>query len=121
MILDKLFLLFAGHLLADFPLQDDHMAKTKNRHYKPDYIPEGQKPTPIWFYSLTAHALIHGLVVYVITGRLGASLQMSVNHWILDFLKCENITNPHVDQLLHYIMIFIIWMGLTQSGNSEIY
>ena len=112
-MIEKLFLLIAGHFLADFPLQGEHIARTKSRHYIPDFVPKGQKPTPIWFHSLTAHALIHGLVVYVITSRLDLSLYMSVTHWIIDFMKCENWTNPHVDQLFHMGVIMTIWNQLS--------
>jgi len=111
-MIDKLFLLLAGHALADFPLQGEHISKTKSRHYIPDYIPEGQNPTPIWFYSLTAHALIHGLVVYLITWRLDLALYQSITHWIIDFMKCENWTTPHVDQLFHLSVILTIWKQL---------
>lgn len=106
---DLLFLMFAGHFLADFPLQGDHIAKTKNRHRKPDYIPEGQTPTPIWFYSLTAHAMIQGLVIYIITQRLDFALYQTITHWVIDFMKCENWTNPHLDQILHYIVLLRMW------------
>ena len=108
----KLFLLFAGHFLADFPLQGDHIAKTKNRHYSPDYIPEGQKPTPIWFYSLTAHAMIQGLMVFLITQRLDLTLYQIITHWVIDFMKCENWINPHIDQLFHYSVLLTIWKQL---------
>jgi len=110
--MNNLFLLFAGHFLADFPLQGEHIAKTKNWHYVPDYIPEGQTPTPIWFYSLTAHAMIHGLMVYLITGSMELTLLQVLSHWGIDFLKCENIINPHVDQVLHYLALLLLWLSL---------
>ena len=108
-MIDKLFLLFAGHFLADFPLQGEYLAKMKNRHNAPD-VPPGQKPTTVWFYALTAHAMIHGLVVFLITGRMDMMVVQFVSHWIADFMKCENITNPHSDQIIHYWILICIWL-----------
>jgi len=64
----KLFELLIGHAFADFGLQSDWMAKNKNRHVSPSYVPEGQRFTPTWFYVLSAHSLIHSGFVYMITG-----------------------------------------------------
>lgn len=110
MMIDKLFLLFAGHFLADFPLQGEYIATMKNRHCVPKNIPEGQIPTPVWFYALTAHAFIHGLMVFIITQSLLLTFLEIVTHWIFDFMKCENITNPHTDQLLHFWVLVCTWV-----------
>lgn len=95
------FKLLVGHALSDFSLQTDAMAKGKNRNRKPEFIPEGQKYTPCWAYWLTAHSLIHGGCVYLITGSLLFGFLETGFHWIIDFCKCENWTNPHQDQALH--------------------
>jgi hypothetical protein len=96
-----LFKLMIGHALADYPLQNDAMAKGKNRHNPPYGLPPGQKPCQVWFHYLIAHALIHAGVVWIITGSVGFALAELVLHWMIDFAKCENWTNPHQDQLLH--------------------
>jgi len=98
MIFIKLLMM---HALTDFSLQSDAMAKGKNRHKKPDYIPEGQKLTPCWIYWLSAHALISGGGVWIVTGKWWWGITETVLHWIFDFMKCDNKTNPHQDQLLH--------------------
>jgi hypothetical protein len=99
-----LFKLLCGHALADFALQTDAMAKGKNRNLKPDYMPKGQKLTPCWPYWLSAHALIHAGTVYVITGVVWAAIFELVSHWLIDFAKCENLTDPHKDQFCHCIL-----------------
>lgn len=102
-MITKLFLLLCGHALADFALQSETMAKGKNRNKKPDYIPEGQKYVPCWPYWLTAHALIHGGIVYLITQTLWCGIVETIAHWWIDFLKCENKTTPNEDQLYHFL------------------
>ena len=102
-MLELLFKLLIGHALADFALQSDVMAKGKNRHNKPSYIPDGQAYTPCWPYWLLAHGSISGGVVYYITGSILFGLIETGAHCVIDFMKCENITNPHIDQFLHLI------------------
>lgn len=95
------FKLMIGHALCDFSLQTDSMAKGKNRNRKPHYTPEGQKYVPCWYYWLTSHALIHAGAVWLITGVVWFAVAELVLHWLIDFAKCENWTNPHQDQFLH--------------------
>ena len=105
-----LFLLLFGHALADFALQPEIMAKLKNRYNKPDFIPKGQKFIPTWEYWLFAHGLIHGGFVYIFTGIIWLGIAEVSLHIFIDFLKCENYTNPHIDQFLHIIskVIYIL-------------
>lgn len=102
-MLELLFKLLVGHAIADFGLQSDWMSKNKNRNYKSNYVPEGQKYTQTWFYVLGAHSLMHGGMVYLMTGVFAFGLVETVVHFVLDFLKCENLTNPHIDQFFHII------------------
>lgn len=99
-MLNTLFLLLAGHALADFALQSTEMAKGKNRH-NITTPPPGQKYVPCWPYWLSAHAIIHGLAVYLVTDSLTFGLIETAAHWIIDFIKCEGKTTPHEDQALH--------------------
>jgi len=112
--LELFFKLYIAHALADFALQTDAMAKGKNRHNKPDYIPAGQKFVPCWHYWLTAHALIHAGGVWWATGIMWLGLVELVMHWLIDFLKCEGLTNPNQDQFLHFVCRlaycpFVLW------------
>ena len=103
-----LFQLLVGHAVADFGLQSDWMAKNKNRNLPSSYVPEGQKYTPTWFYVLGAHALIHGGMVYLVTNSVLLGILETIVHGVADFAKCENWTNPHVDQVIH-IASKILW------------
>lgn len=101
-----LWILIAGHCLADTALQTDFMARGKKRTKKIDLsrVPEGQIPLNLWWMWLTHHAMIHGLVVAVLTGNLFLGMIETTGHWVIDFFKGENRYNPYVDQGLHVLM-----------------
>jgi len=93
------FQFLIGHALADFALQFGAMGAGKNRH---NGIQQKMgKHFPPWYYWLSAHALIHGGVVYYITDNWWLGLIETVLHWIIDFAKCEGWINFHQDQALH--------------------
>ena len=97
--LQILFALIIAHVLFDYPLQGDFLAKYKNR------LSEGGETTPtgLWIHCLTAHSLMHAGAVWAITGSFIIGLIELVLHWIIDFVKCEGITNIHTDQALHIL------------------
>jgi hypothetical protein len=102
-VVEPLFLFLVAHAIADFGLQSSNMAKFKNKHNVPTNIPKGQKLVSVWQYYLSAHALIHGGIIYFVSGNFILGLIETLSHWIIDYIKCENITNPHIDQILHII------------------
>jgi len=85
------FKLLVGHALADFALQPEAMAKGKNRQ------------SIGWPYWLLSHSLIAGGIVYYITQNIWLGIAETILHCVIDFMKCENVTNPHIDQLLHLV------------------
>ena len=107
------FRLLCGHALADFCLQSEWVARNKNRHASPaGYDPKlhGAKQC-VWPYVLTAHALTHGLAVYLATGLLALGLAETVAHWLIDFFKCERWYGIHIDQGLH-LACKVAWLIL---------
>lgn len=97
--LEVFFALMCGHALADFVLQPAAMGLGKNRHRAPS---ETASPHfPPWYYWLTAHALVHGGTVYLLTGSLALGLAETCTHWLIDFAKCEGWVSTRMDQLLH--------------------
>lgn len=101
-----LFLLVFGHCLADTSLQTSFMAKGKNRNNPIDMsnVPLGQKPLNLWWMWLLHHSVIHGGIVYLITGSLSFGIAEVLSHWLIDYFKCENAYSPFEDQLLHLSM-----------------
>lgn len=86
-------LLVFGHMLADYPLQGDFLAKAKNR-----YTPIAGVP---WFQALGAHCVIHAGFVGVITGSIGLAACEFFVHWIIDDEKCAGKISYNLDQVLH--------------------
>jgi len=106
-LLKTLFLLIMGHAVADFGLQSEAMAIGKNfrRRVDPNLIPPGQTYDPfVWVMYLTAHALIHGAAVYMVTGLVWAAAVEVVTHWLIHLGKCNNLYGPKYDQILHVVM-----------------
>ena len=87
-------LLVAGHGLADYALQGDYMAKTKD-HTNPNN-------KGIWFHSLFAHSWIHGGFVAVITGLWWLGVLEAAIHGFTDWLKCDRRITFVTDQYVHY-------------------
>jgi len=104
-----LFLLFCGHAVGDFALQNDFVARNKNRHARDRFTLEQQsKMEVIWPWLLTSHALHHGLMVYLITQNFWLGFFETAFHWVIDFGKCERWYSFHVDQAIHY-STKIVW------------
>jgi len=100
-MIDTLFLLIAGHALADYPLQGDFLAKAKNRR-----IP--MPGVPFW-QALGAHALIHGGVVAIVTGIWWLGLCEAVAHAVIDDAKCTGKIGFNADQAFH-VACKVLWV-----------
>ncbi len=105
-----LFWLLVGHAVADFALQSDWMARYKCRHNKEAAV-LSSRPELIWIHVLTAHSLIHGGAVMLVTGSIWFGLAETVAHWGIDFAKGEEWIGFHTDQMLH-IGCKILWFLL---------
>lgn len=107
-------LLWAGHYLADFPLQPAFVAEKKGLCFVES----------IGFHCLTSHAFIHGLVAGLLTSRFDVAMLVGVTHWLIDFGKSSVLLRscPHtkgarkgpqttglyginIDQTLHFAVI----------------
>jgi hypothetical protein len=93
-------LLIVGHALADYPLQGDFLARAKNCTAPIPGFP--------WWQALTAHAIIHGGAVGIITGRIDLGIYEAVLHFWTDHLKCRGKIDLNTDQAIH-IVCKIVW------------
>jgi hypothetical protein len=98
-----LFLLLAGHALGDYAFQSDFLAEAKNRHT--------EIGAEYWVAALPAHALIHGVLVFAITGSVALGLAETVAHGIVDWCKSEGWIGFRADQGLH-ALCKILWLVL---------
>lgn len=102
-MLRMFFLLICVHALTDFQLQNGAMWLRKRRG-EDDH----------WYYWLTAHALICGGGVYLVTQCLPLAICEVFCHWLIDFWKGEKWINITTDQTFHVacrIIYVIILMG----------
>jgi len=98
-IISYLFQLIVAHAVADFVLQQEAMGSGKNRHS--EIHNKRGVHFPAWYYWLTAHALVHGGAVFLVTGSLILGVVETLLHWTIDYAKCERWINFHQDQALH--------------------
>ncbi len=106
------FMLFAGHAVGDFALQTEWLATNKNRNVRLRFPPEQRAQMEvIWPWLLSAHALIQGAMVFLVTQRLSLAIGETVVHWFLDFGKCEKWFGFNTDQFLH-IATKLVWVAL---------
>ncbi|MCB0278571.1 MAG: DUF3307 domain-containing protein [Calditrichaeota bacterium] len=99
--MELFFKLVIGHVIADYALQNDTMAVHKNRNSKSELFKTAGFPA--WYYWLTAHSIIHGAAVYLVTGSMIFALVEIFLHWLIDFGKCDGSYGIHVDQTLHIL------------------
>lgn len=107
--LELMFYLIGVHFLVDHCLQRPEIGRGKNRNRPRDLtnMPPGQKPVTLWFHYLTGHAWVHGLGVALVLNPILGFAEV-IAHWLIDFAKCENWTNPHQDQILHILTKIIL-------------
>jgi hypothetical protein len=112
-----LFLLLCGHAIADFALQTEWIATNKARSVRLKFSPEQRASMQIiWPYLLTAHALHHGAMVFLVTQRLSFAVAETIVHWCSDFAKCEKWIGFHVDQAIH-IASKVAWAAIIAAGR----
>lgn len=97
-----LLLLSMAHLVADFGLQGDRMAREKC---------PGHGLTLAWGWWLSSHAATHGLLVALLSGLPLLGLAEWLAHALIDFAKCRRMFSLAVDQLLH-ILCKLLWVAI---------
>lgn len=99
--------MIVGHAVADYPLQGDFLAKAKNRAVP---IPG----VPFW-QALGSHAIMHGGMVWAITGSLALGCAEAIAHAVIDDAKCTGKIGFSTDQALH-LACKVLWLALLFGG-----
>lgn len=108
------FWLVTGHFVMDYALQGNTMAMQKSP------LPGGRdealaKAVP-WPYWMTAHALMHGAVVLVVTGSVALGLLEALIHGGTDLAKCYRKIGIHTDQAIH-LACKVAWLAVWAYGG----
>jgi hypothetical protein len=104
------FYLVVAHFLFDFILQGELIAVNKNRHSNTEL----QKKVG-WAYWMIAHSFVHGGAVAWITNNVWLGMAEVIAHFVIDFFKCEDKYDIHMDQMLH-LWCKIAWVGIVVWG-----
>ena len=87
-MLELLFKLLLCHLVGDYVLQIDFIAKSKGTNV----------------YHLLVHCLLYSLPFYVVFGFVWQLIPLILLHIIIDLLKARYKLIPYwLDQVLHYL------------------
>lgn len=110
--LEVIFLLIAGHAVADFGLQTEFVARFKSQHLS---FEDGstKRGDLVWMHILGAHCFIHGLFVYIVLGNVWLGLAEALCHGAIDYAKSDNKFGFHTDQLLHLgckLLWWLLWL-----------
>lgn len=88
----KIITLIFCHLVGDYVLQNDFIAKTKGGNW----------------YHLIVHCVLYCLPFFVLFGLTWQLSFIFIMHMIIDSLKARyNKINYVTDQLLHYIVMLV--------------
>ncbi len=104
--LGTVFVLWAMHFLADFPLQGPYMSQAKN--FK---LPESDAS---WLPIMFGHCMIHAVMVWFVTSSFWLAWFMLVMHFLIDVLKCSGFFGHgaksfYLDQFFHFVVI--LWIA----------
>ena len=82
------------HLVGDYVLQSDFLAKTKGENR----------------YHLFVHSLLYTLPFYLLYGLDGRFIALFLSHFLIDEMKAKwNMINYFTDQVLHYIIAILLY------------
>ncbi len=82
----KIINILICHLIGDYVLQNDFIAKTKANNY----------------YHLFVHCVLYCVPFYLIFNLSWQLAVIFISHLIVDYLKCHKKISYFADQLLHY-------------------
>lgn len=87
-MIETLFKLVLCHLVGDYVLQIDFIAKTKGNN----------------IYHLIVHCLLYCLPYYIVCGFVWQLIPLLLLHIVIDLLKAKYKLIPYwLDQVLHYL------------------
>lgn len=107
-----LFWLGVAHAVTDVLLQDPKLVSIGD--YKQKAYCDAQGWHGHWPYWLLAHGLFNGAGVAIVTGNVLLGIFETMAHSLIDWGKCEQLYDVHIDQLLH-LMCKLGWAAIMVS------
>jgi len=95
-ILNALLKIVFCHLVGDYVLQSDYIAKGKVHD----------------FYLLLVHCVLYCLPFYLVYGFNIQLVVLFIMHIIIDLLKCIGKIDIVKDQVLHYVLAILLYIGV---------
>lgn len=94
-MLELLFKLVLCHLVGDYVLQVDFIAKSKGNNV----------------YHLLVHCLLYCLPFYIVFGFVWQLIPLLILHIVIDLLKARYKKIPYwLDQILHYLTCLLYFI-----------
>lgn len=105
-LLEILWWLAVGHIVSDFVLQTDFMARYKSPKAEP-IAAAGP-----WWLWLGAHGMMNGAVTAFILGAWWVGPIEAVHHALTDWCKCTGRISFWQDQISHAVvkLALLTWM-----------
>lgn len=99
--LEHLFVVLICHLIGDYVLQSDYIAKTKGSNW----------------YHLFVHCVLYIVPFWAAFGPSIRMLTLFVNHFVIDLLKSRyKVISYSQDQFFHYLDIVVVAPLLYRGG-----
>lgn len=96
-MLETLFKIVIAHLIGDYVLQSDFIAKTKGSNW----------------YHLFVHSALYVVPFYILFGFGLELLVIFISHMIIDPLKARYGKISYIqDQVIHYCIAFILYFAM---------
>lgn len=93
-MLNQIYILLICHMIGDYILQTDFLAKTKGANW----------------WHLFVHSILYTLPFYLYFGMDYKIILLGVTHFLIDCLKARyNLINYITDQILHIIILFVLY------------
>ena len=99
-LIETLFRLVMCHLVGDYVLQIDFIAKTKGENW----------------YHLLVHCLLYCLPFYLAFGFVWQIFVLLAIHIVVDAMKARyKKINYITDQVIHYVTLLIFWCDVKKG------
>lgn len=112
--------LLIAHILSDFVLQTNRINNGRKGYGKNG---KSEISTFAKYSFQVFHSVTHAIVSYLLVAQWDncvLPLVILVSHFIMDYVKSghmkENVTSFLIDQMVHLIILLILWIVMYQDG-----